>query len=339
MMIGLFTLMCLIWGATWLAMKLGVDSVPAVFFGGTRFVTAGLVLLVYASFQGEVRRLSRREIGRLMLVQLLMVVLTYGPLFWGIRHVPSGLTAVLDLALMPVSLLVFGIALGEEHWSTTRAAALGFGFAGLAVLFGPRIAIPTDRVGLIGAMAIVFSAIVYSLGSVVARPLTRTISPAFMSGLTLLPGGLVLTLGALALEPGALQAARFDWGIAAWGGWLFLVVFGSLVAFTVYMRLIAVWGPTRAGSYAYISPVIAVLLGVAVLGERVGLRDGLGMALLVVAAFFSMRGSSSTSATRPGRPGVPPGADAAACASALRQQPRTGVAGSAETESTTMPSA
>lgn len=314
-MIGLFTLMCLIWGATWLAMKLGVDSVPAVFFGGTRFVSAGLILLLYAWSQREVRRLGRGEIGRLLLVQLLMVVLTYGPLFWGIRHVPSGLTAVLDLALMPVSLLIFGIALGEEHWSTTRAAALGFGFAGLAVLFGPRIAVPTDRLGLLGAMAIVFSAIVYSLGSVVARPLTRTTAPAFMSGLTLFPGGLVLTLGALALEPGARQAAGFDWNIAAWGGWLFLVVFGSLVAFTVYMRLIAVWGPTRAGSYAYMSPVIAVLLGVVALGEHVGLRDGLGMALLLVAAFFSMRASDSTSAMTPADQITQPSADVAAGAS------------------------
>jgi drug/metabolite transporter (DMT)-like permease len=293
-MIGLFVLMCLIWGATWLAMKLGVDTVPAVFFGGTRFVVAGLLLLLLAWFRGEIRRLSRAETGRLALVQLLMVVLTYGPLFWGIRHVPSGLTAVLDLALMPVSLLVFGIALGEERWSTTRAVALGFGFAGLGVLFGPQVAVPVDPVGLAGAAAIVFSAIVYSLGSVVARPLSKTISPAFLSGLALLPGGLILTLGALALEPGSLQAAHFGWGGAAWGGWLFLVLFGSLIAFTVYMRLIAAWGPTRAGSYAYISPVIAVLLGVLTLNEQVGLRDGVGMALLLAAAFFSLRASVQT---------------------------------------------
>ena len=305
--VGLFTLMCLIWGATWLAMKLGVDSVPAVFFGGTRFVLAGLILLLWAWSRREVRRLGRGELGRLMLVQLLMVVLTYGPLFWGIRHVPSGLTAVLDLALTPVSLLVFGIALGEEHWTPARAIALGVGFLGLAVLFGPRIAVPTDRLGLIGAAAIVFSAIVYSLGSVIARPLTRTISAALMSGLTLLPGGLVLTLGSLAFEPGAMRAARFDWSSAAWGGWLFLVVFGSLIAFTVYLRLIGEWGPTRAGSYAYISPVIAVLLGVAALGENVGWRDGLGMALLLVAAFFSMRGSVSPQAPRSVDPASPRG--------------------------------
>ena len=142
-----------------------------------------------------------------MLVQLLMVVLTYGPLFWGIRHVPSGLTAVLDLAMMPVSLLGFGIVLGEEHWSLSRAAALGFGFAGLAALFGPQIVAPTDLLGLLGAAAIVFSAVVYSLGSVIARPLAKTTSAAFLSGVTMLPGGIMLTLGALALEPGALSRA------------------------------------------------------------------------------------------------------------------------------------
>ena len=290
-MIGLFALMCLIWGATWLAMKLGVASVPPIFFGGTRFVVAGLLLLLWAALRGGARRLGRREVGRLALIQLLMVVLTYAPLYWALRHVPSGLTAVLDLALMPVSLLAFGIALGEERWSLGRAAALGFGFAGLAVLFGPQIMAPTDPLGLLGAVAIVFSAVVYSLGSVIARPLTKTTNAAFMSGLTLLSGGLVLTLGALALEPDAAAAARFHWSVAAWGGWLFLVLFGSLVAFTAYLRLIAIWGPARAGSYAYVSPVFAVLLGVLLLGEHLGIRDGLGMALLLAAAFCSLRAS------------------------------------------------
>jgi drug/metabolite transporter (DMT)-like permease len=227
-----------------------------------------------------------------------MVVLTYAPLFWGIVHVPSGLTAVLDLTLMPVSLLGFGIALGEESWSLGRALALGFGFAGLAVLFGPQAVMPGDPLGLLGAAAIVMSAVVYSLGSVVARPLTKTTNATFLSGLTMLPGGLLLTVGAWAFEPGARAAACFDWGAAAWGGWLFLVVFGSLVAFTTYLRLIAARGPAHAGSYAYVSPVIAVLLGVFVLDEHLGWRDGFGMTLLLVAAFFSLRAAVSKTLQR-----------------------------------------
>ena len=104
-MIGPFVFMSLIWGATWLAMKLGVATVPPIFFGGTRFLVAGLLLLLLAMVRGETRRFNWRELGRLLLVQLLIVVLTYAPLFWGILYVPSGLTAVLDLTLMPVSLI------------------------------------------------------------------------------------------------------------------------------------------------------------------------------------------------------------------------------------------
>jgi drug/metabolite transporter (DMT)-like permease len=285
----LFALMCLIWGATWLAMKVGVAAVPPIFFGGTRFVVAGSVLLILAALRGEMRRLSRPEIIRLGFIQLLMVVLTYGPLFWAIVHVPSGLAAVLDLALMPVSLLTFGILFGEERWSLARAVSLAFGFCGLFVLFGPQIVAPDAPLALLGAGAIVFSAVVYSLGSVIARPLTKSVDAGYLSGLTLLPGGLVLTLGALALEPGGVAAARLDWGLLPWLGWLFLVVFGSLVAFTAYLRLIAAWGPARAGSYAYVSPVIAVLLGVVLLGERLDVREGIGMVLLLAAAFCSLR--------------------------------------------------
>ena len=305
-MFGLFALMCLIWGSTWLAMKFGVASVPPVFFGGTRFVAAGAAMLLHGWVRGEIRRLARGEIGRLLVLQIVMVMLTYGPLFWAIQYVPSGLTAVLDLALMPVSLVGFGILLGEEQWSGTRAAALGCGFVGLAVLFGPQIVVPTDRLGLLGAGAIVFSAVVYSLGSVIARPMAQTMGASYMAGLTMLPGGLALTAGPLVFEPGAVAAARFQWTGAAWGGWLFLVMLGSLVAFTGYLRLIAAWGPARAGSYAYVSPVIAVVLGVLVVGEHVGPRDMLGMAFLLIAAFCSLRAAMPPARALHSSPGAGP---------------------------------
>jgi drug/metabolite transporter (DMT)-like permease len=151
---------------------------------------------------------------------------------------------------------------------------------------------PTDPLGLLGTAAIVFSAVVYSLGFVAARPLTKTTNATFLSGLTMLPGGLII--GAWAFEPAAKAAAWFDWNAAAWGGGLFLVIFGSPLAFTTYFRLIAAWGPARAGSYAHVSQVIAVLLGIALLHEHFELRDGFGMNLLFVSAFCSLQTSVST---------------------------------------------
>ena len=135
-----------------------------------------------------------------LLVQLLMVVLTYAPLFWAIRHVPSGLTAVLDLALMPVSLLGFGIALAARKAGASAALRR----SASALPASPSCSARRSwrrpiLLGLLGAAAIVFSAVVYSLGSVIARPLTKATNAAFLSGLTLLPGG----LGADARRPGA----------------------------------------------------------------------------------------------------------------------------------------
>ena len=100
----------------------------------------------------------------------------------------------------------------------------------------------------------------------------------------------MMTIGAWAFKPGAKAVAWFDWSAAAW--WLAVPGdFGSLLAFTTYLRLIAAWGPARAGSYTYVFPVFAVLLGVVLLHENFGLRDGFGMSLLLVAAFCSLRTS------------------------------------------------
>ena len=291
---GLFAAMCLIWGTTWVAMKLGVASVPPIFFAGTRFVAAGTVLMAYAWATNRLRRLDRQETQRLLLIQLTMLVLTYAPLFWAMPYVPTGLSAVLNMALMPVCLVTFGVMLGEERWTTRRLAALALGFVGLAVLFGPQVTAPTGDMALLGSAAVVFSAVIYCLGSVIARPLTKTLDPIALSGMTMLPGGLALTALGLLVEPGAPAATAFDWPIAAWAGWLFLVIAGSLIAFTIYLRLIAAWGPARAGTYAYVSPVIAVLVGVLVLHEHMSVRDGIGMALLLAAAITSLRAVSAS---------------------------------------------
>ncbi len=92
----------------------------------------------------------------------------------------------------------------------------------------------------------------------------------------------------LAVEPGGRAALAGDWGLMAWLGWLFLVLFGSLCAFTMCMQLVRDWGPSRAGTYAFVSPIVAVLLGSAVLGERLSLLEGLGMAAMLAGAWLSL---------------------------------------------------
>jgi len=287
----MFGAMCLIWGSTWIAMKAGVEAVPPVLFAGTRFVAAGTLLLSYAALRGERLRIGSEDWVRLGAVTLLMIALAYALIFWGAVHVSSGLAAVIDLSFLPVALLGLAVALGEERFDARRALAIGLGILGLVILFAPRIAgeVKGTAMEVWGGLAIVASAFVYGLGSVLARPLLRRHPPVALSGATLLPGGLVMVAGSLVVEPGAIAALDGRWGWAAWTGWAFLVLFGSLLAYTYYLVLVRDWGASRAGTYAFISPIIAVLLGVAILDEEVRASDVIGMAVMLLAAWQALR--------------------------------------------------
>lgn len=288
--LALFVLMCAIWGTTWIAVKLGVAAVPPCLFAGTRFVVAGGFLLLVLRLRGRPVGIARPDLGRLAAVTLLMVVATYALLFWGARSVSSGIAAILDLALMPVALLGIGAAFGEERLTRARVAGVALGVAGLLVLFAPRLAAEgVGNTSLVGAGAIVLAALVYSLGSVAARPLLRAYPPVLLAGVTMLAGGVVLIALSAALEPGAGRALALRWGAAAWGSWAFLVLFGSLGAYTIYLHLIQVWGPARAGAYAFVSPAIAVLLGMVALGEHFGTVEAVGMAMMLAGAALALR--------------------------------------------------
>jgi drug/metabolite transporter (DMT)-like permease len=304
---ALFAAICLIWGATWIAVKVGIEAVPPIAFAGTRFTVAGSILLGALWWQGTTSRVARADLPRFAAVTLLMVVATYTLLFWGAQFVSSGLAAILDLAFLPVALLAIGALLGEERFSRARAMGVALGVAGLLVLFGPKTLDGGGHGGgAVGSAlwfaaggAIVLSAFVYSLGSVLARPLLRAYPPALVSGATTLGGGLVLVAGALALEPGASAALSFRWGGAAWASWAFLVLFGSLVAYTAYLRLVREWGASGAGSYAFVSPIIAVGLGVLAFGEDVTRTDAVGMAIMIAGAWLTLRPAEPGDAAAP----------------------------------------
>jgi drug/metabolite transporter (DMT)-like permease len=291
----MFGSMCLIWGSTWVAMKAGIESVPPVLFAGTRFIAAGALLLACARLRGERLGLRRADLGRLGAVTVLMISLAYALIFWGTVHVSSGLAAVIDLSFLPVALLGIAVALGEERFDARRALAVGLGILGLVILFGPRALgeVKGSALEVWGGLAIVASALVYALGSVLARPLLRRYPPCPLSGATLLPGGLLMVAASLLSEPGATSALDGRWGWAAWGGWAFLGLFGSLLAYTCYMVLVRDWGASRAGTYAFVSPVIAVVLGVAVLGEEVRASDVIGIAVMLLASWQALRGEDA----------------------------------------------
>ncbi|MBM7044798.1 MULTISPECIES: DMT family transporter [Rhizobium] len=293
-----FLMLCAIWGSTWIGTKAGIEAVPPLLFAGTRFTAAGVLLLLYASTRGERARFKIQDGFRFAAVSILMITLCYGPLFWGMQYIDSGTAAVLEMSLTPIALLVFALLLNEEKLDVRRILAIALGVSGLIVLFwptSPNTSSPTSEAfsgaSIWGGLAVASAAFTYGCGSVLARPLLRAYPALFVAGVTTLVGGIVLLIAALAFEPGAISALSGNWGTFAWLGWFFLVIFGSLIGYTTFMRLLRDIGASRAGSYAFVSPVIAVALGAAFFAEQVTVTDVIGIIVMLSGAYLAMSGA------------------------------------------------
>jgi drug/metabolite transporter (DMT)-like permease len=287
---AMFAFLCVVWGTTWLGMKVGIALVPPGLFAGLRWTCAGLALLGWRLSQGHRPRLPRRLILRMVVVSLLLISFSQVIQLYGLRHITAGLAAVISSALTPIALLGFSAVLGQERFTWRQAAAIALGVVGIFVLFGPKAFTGELRLAEVtGAAMVVIATLLYSFGSVQIRPMMRSVQATDMAWMTNLIGGGLLLIGALLFEPAALAAMRLDWGVPAWIAWLYLLIPGSLLSTVMYFLLVRDWGASRVGTYAFVSPVIAVVVGAMFFGEHVELVDLVGMGLMLAAAGIVLR--------------------------------------------------
>jgi drug/metabolite transporter (DMT)-like permease len=259
-------------------------------FSGRRWSRAGVLLRGWRWSRGFPPRINPNHLGRLLLVSLLLITVNAVIMLYGLRHVGSGLAGVISSALTPISLVGFGVAFGQERLTARQGGAIGVGIVGILILFGPAMMAGTmDTMTLLGAGGVIAGCLFYSLGSVMALPLMRNMPPTEVAAMTNFLGGAILLVLSLIFEPGAWQAMSLDWGWQAWTAWVFLLLPGSLGATVVYFILVRDWGASKTGSYAFVCPVVAVVLGVAVLGETVSIFDAVGMLLMLAAAGLALR--------------------------------------------------
>ncbi|HEX2943828.1 MAG TPA: EamA family transporter, partial [Rhodopila sp.] len=226
----------------------------------------------------------------LFIVSVLMVTLNQVIQLYGLKSITAGLAAVINSALTPLALLVFTVAAGQERFNPRRIGAIVVGIIGVVMLFGlAAMAGRLDVWELLGAGGVIIACLSYSAGSVISRPVMRTLEPVQLAGLTDLIGGVVLLAGALLFEPGAWVSMRLHWGWPAFLSWLYLLVPGALMSTTMYFLLIRDWGASRPGTYAFISPIIAVVIGCTFFGESLDWGEAVGMVLMLAAAFLALR--------------------------------------------------
>jgi len=275
-----FAIIYLVWGSTYLAIRVGVREVPPFLFAGMRFSAAGIVLYAWMRAKGTASP-TRREWAAVSLVAVLIFVLDYGLLFWAEKRVPSGIAAVM-LATIPVFM-----ALAEIFFLRTQKLTVRLGFAlligifGVGVLVGHSAGLGENAIDFSGAIALVVAAISWSMAAILTRKLSLPASKVMNSGAQMLAGGIFLTLTAAMLG----EFKGFNVRAVPLGAWLalaYLIVAGSIVAFTAYVWLIHHESPTRVGTYAYVNPVVAVLLGYLLGGEPLGPRTIAGTALVLV---------------------------------------------------------
>jgi drug/metabolite transporter (DMT)-like permease len=291
---AMFVFICFVWGTTWLAMKIGIATVSPGVFAGLRWTIAGVVLLGFRRFRGQRVMPPPRLIPRLVFVSIILITLNQVIQLYALKYITAGLAAVISSALTPIALLVFSVAAGQERFSGRQIGAIIVGVAGVLLLFGPSAVAGTlDVWEMIGAAGVTVGCLCYTAGSVMTRPIMRTLEPVQLAGLTDVIGGAVMLLAALAVEPGAWESMQFHWGWPAFLAWVYLLIPGALMSTTMYFLLVRDWGASRPGTYAFISPVIAVAVGCTFFGEKLDWGDASGMTLMLGAAGLALRPSRS----------------------------------------------
>ena len=278
-----FLALCVFWGGTWLAVKMTVTEAPPLLVACIRAIVSGIAMLAIAG-PGAARELFVRAPSRVTQVALLTTTLSFAAVFWGTARLSTGVSAIVNNATVPIGLLVFGYLLREETVSGRQLLGIALGIVGLGLLFARRTGGRLDTSAIAGLVGVVVGALAYCLGSVLARPLLRTASPLSVGALQMLIGGIAMVpLVWLVERPTAVEVAALLAPVPLLGiGWM--VIAGGVGATFIYLRLIRDWGPTRAGMYAFVTPIIATALGVFVLHERLGAMEIVGAVVLLAAA-------------------------------------------------------
>jgi drug/metabolite transporter (DMT)-like permease len=275
-----FAIIYFVWGSTFLAIRVGVREVPPFLLAALRFLVAGAVLYLWMRARGTPAP-NRRQWGAATLLATLIFVLDYGLLFWAEKRVPSGIAAVM-MATIPVFMAIAEIVVLRTQRLTLRLGlALLVGVAGVGVLVGHSMSLGEAPVDTSGACALIVAAISWSVAASLSRRLPSPASKVMSSGTQMLAGGVLLLLASAALgEFRGFHAQTVSRG--AWIALAYLIVAGSIIGFTAYVWLIHHESPTKVGTYAYVNPVVAVLVGYFLGGEAIGPRTVAGTMLVLV---------------------------------------------------------
>jgi drug/metabolite transporter (DMT)-like permease len=271
------------WGSTYLAISVGVEHLPPALMCATRFLIAGALMLGFCAMTGRSIRYSPLQLGQIAIVGLLLLMGGNLTLSYAEQYVPSGIAALLVASISFWFLVLDALLIGDHHISRRGLAGLGLGIVGLVVLLWPEL----TASGALGSKEMWWSLAL--LGGSFSWALGSVLSKRWQSGASFSATGwqvLFAGIGNLIFAAFNRDFSRVVWSLPGLGAVLYLVICGSLIGYTAYIWLLDHAPASLVSTYAYVNPVIAVLLGWLVLREKVGVFVLAGSAIIIVSVIL-----------------------------------------------------
>jgi drug/metabolite transporter (DMT)-like permease len=293
--LGAFGIIYFFWGSTFLAIRIGVHELPPLLMASMRFLVAGVLVYGWTLLKGQRSPTAKQWAGATVMA-LLIFVMDYGLLFWAEQRVPSGIAAVMMATIPAFMALAEIVFLRTQRLTGRLAISLLIGLGGVAVLVSRSLNLGGAPIDHTGAIALIFASVSWAIAASLSRKLPLPESKVTSSGAQMLVGGALLAVASAGRgELKGFHPASVS--MAAWLSLAYLIVIGSIVGYTAYVWLLHHESPTRVGTYAYVNPVVAVIVGYFLGGEPLGLRTVIGSLLVLVSVIVITTGKKPTCET------------------------------------------
>ena len=275
-----FAIVYVIWGSTFLAILFAIETLPPFLMASARFLVAGSVLYTWSRLVNGAAAPTSANWRATAIVGALLLLGGNGLLVWSEQRIPSGVAALLVGTVPCFMVLIDWLRPNGVRPTALVIAGLLLGLLGLVWLIGPDNLLGGGRADFVGAVVVVLGSFSWAVGSIYSRHAATPPSPFLSTAMQMLGGGAALLVLSVSLgEPWTFDATAVS--LRSVLGLLYLIVLGSIVAFSAYIWLLRVSTPTRVSTYAYVNPVIAVILGWALAGEALTPRMAIAAAVIV----------------------------------------------------------
>jgi drug/metabolite transporter (DMT)-like permease len=286
---GAFVIVCLVWGTTYLGIRIALETLPPLLLTGARFTVAGTLLLAVCWWRGQRPPARLSELAHIAMIGFLMVAIGNLAVVWAERSVPSGLAALM-VALSPFWMVLMEMVRGkEERLNRRQVTGLVVGFAGVLILLLPHLHGASFNLPfVIGILVIQAGSIGWNLGSMRSKYHAATTPPLVSAGLQMLSGGVIVGVVGFAIG----EAPHVHYSQRSFAALVYLTLFGSVLAYTAYVYALAHLPTSTVSLYAYVNPAIAVLVGWMIADEELGWRSAIA-GVVILAGVFLVEGGRS----------------------------------------------